>query len=229
MTGHLILLEDEDILRHELADFLGQSGWVVDAVADLQSFRTRYVPARHRIAMIDLGLPDGDGMDLIRELRASGSPLGIVVLTARSAVSDRVMGLVDGADHYLPKTADLDEIEATLAALSRRLESAFPANPPWLLECDRRRLVPPGHAPIPLSHQDYLVLHAVMARQGDTVSRRDIVTALGEDFFDYDQRRLDTQMRRLRRKVEEAAGMDLPLNTVRNGGYCFFASVSIQT
>lgn len=228
MAAPLILLEDEDILRHELADFLGQTGWIVDAVANLQTFRACYAPAHHRIAVIDLGLPDGDGMDLVRELRASGNPLGIVVLTARSAVPDRVMGLVEGADHYLPKTADLDEIEATLAALSRRLESGFPAKPVWLLEQAPRHLTPPGHPPIPLSQQDYLVLHAVMARQGGLVSRRDIVTALGEDFFAYDQRRLDTQIRRLRRKVEVATGMALPLNTARNAGYCFFASVTIR-
>lgn len=229
MTGHLILLEDEDILRHELAAFLGQAGWTVEAVADLSAFRACYDAARHRIAVIDLGLPDGDGMDLIRELRDGGSPLGIVVLTARSAIPDRVAGLADGADHYLPKTSDLDEIAAILSALDRRLAGIQPNAPAWLLELASRRLTPPGHQPIHLSHQDCIVLHAVMARQGDTISRQDIVAALGEDFLNYDQRRLDTQMRRLRRKVEDAAGIALPLNTVRNVGYCFFAAVAIRT
>lgn len=228
MSGPLILLEDEPILRQELAAFLGQAGWNVEAVADLSGFRARYDAARHRIAVIDLGLPDGDGMDLIRELRGHGNPLGIVVLTARGAIQDRTAGLADGADYYLPKTADLDEIAATLAALARRLDgwNARPAT--WLLETAARRLTPPGHAPIPLSRQDLLVLHALMAKQGDNVCRQEIVAALGEDFLTYDQRRLDTQMRRLRRKVEEAAGIPLPVNAARNAGYCFFEAVTIR-
>lgn len=228
MTRHLILLEDERILRQELAAFLGEAGWIVEAVADLRGFRACYDAARHRIAVIDLGLPDGDGMDLIRELRGHGNPLGIVVLTARGAIRDRVAGLADGADYYLPKTADLDEIAATLAALARRLDDRNARPAAWLLETAARRLTPPGCAPIPLSRQDLLVLHALMARQGDNVSRQEIVAALGEDFLSYDQRRLDTQMRRLRRKVEAAAGLSLPVNAARNAGYCFFEAVTIR-
>jgi DNA-binding response OmpR family regulator len=67
------------------------------------------------------------------------------------------------------------------------------------------------------------VLHELMRNAGNTVSRRKIIQALGEDFFSYDQRRLDTQMRRLRRKVEESCGLTLPINTARNVGYRFHA------
>ncbi|KAF7961439.1 hypothetical protein AWV80_33325 [Cupriavidus sp. UYMU48A] len=79
-------------------------------------------------------------------------------------------------------------------------------------------LIPPGFAPIPRSAQDYTVLHA-LASGDECVTRKAIVRALGEDFLHYDQRRLDTQMRRLRRKVEQACGLQLPVSAVRGNGY----------
>ncbi|MGJ7609597.1 MULTISPECIES: response regulator transcription factor [unclassified Variovorax] len=227
----VILLEDEAVLREELSEFLVGNGYRVDAEGSLEGFRRRYDPRRHGIALVDLGLPDGDGLVLIRELRERGERLGIVVLTARGGSRDRVEGLDIGADYYLPKTADLDELAATLTALSRRLgdESAtMPADDAWVLELGARRLSAPGFAPIALSQQDLTVLHELMRGAGDIASRQQIVTALGEHFLSYDQRRLDTQIRRLRRKVSEATGLTLPLNTARNAGYCFHARALIR-
>lgn len=226
----LILLEDETVLREELGEFLGAAGYRVDAAASLEEFRGLYDPERHGIALLDLGLPDGDGLTLVRELRAAGRALGIVVLTARGATRDRVEGLSIGADYYLSKTADLDELAATLAAMSRRLGEIPLSEPPdtWVLERGVRRLMPPGHAPIALSEQDLLVLRELMREAGGIASRQQIIKALGEDFLSYDQRRLDTQMRRLRRKVNEACGLILPLNTARNAGYRFHAKALIR-
>ncbi|MBV8036798.1 response regulator transcription factor [Roseateles sp.] len=226
----LILLEDEAVLREELGDFLGAAGYRVDAAASLQEFRRLYDPERHGIALLDLGLPDGDGLTLVSELRAQGRPLGIVVLTARGATRDRVEGLNIGADYYLPKTADLDELAATLAAMSRRIAEE-PLSAPrdtWVLELGVRRLTPPGHATIALSEQDLRVLNELMREAGSIASRQQIIESLGEDFLSYDHRRLDTQMRRLRRKVSEATGLELPINTARNAGYRFHARALIR-
>lgn len=224
---NLILLEDELVLRQELTEFLTDSGYIVDAVTDLESFRQRYTPGKHNIALIDLGLPDGDGMDLIRELRSRGNPIGIVVFTARSKTRDKIQGLGEGADYYLAKTTDLDELAATLGALARRLDATSPVQC-WILDASSRRLSAPGHGPIPLSQQDFLVLRTLMQHPGKAASRQQIVEAFGENFLTYDQRRLDTQMRRLRRKVEEAIGGELPVKTLRNAGYCFYADGEIR-
>ena len=223
----LILLEDETVLREELAEFLTDLGYEVDAVGNLAGFRQIYQAASHQIAVLDLTLPDGDGMSLIRELRQQGHRIGIVVLTARGGTPDKVAGLDEGADYYLAKTADLDEVAAKLAALKRRLAQPE-ASGCWILEIGRRRLLPPGQSAISLSQQDVTVLHALMAAPGEIVSRQSIVQALGEDFLHYDQRRLDTQMRRLRRKAEETLGIPLPVNTSRNVGYSFFAEALIR-
>ncbi|RJG05294.1 DNA-binding response regulator [Noviherbaspirillum cavernae] len=224
---NLILLEDEIVLRQELAEFLTDTGYQVDAAASLAEFQRIYDPAVHRIAVIDLTLPDGDGMVLIRQLRQQGHKLGIVVLTARRTTPDKIAGLDEGADYYLTKTADLDELAATLTALRRRLGEPE-ATGRWVLEMAPRRLQPPGFQAIALSQQDVTVLSTLMAEPGKIISRQEIVHALGEDFMVYDQRRLDTQMRRLRRKAEQATGLALPVNTARNAGYRFYAEAEIR-
>ncbi len=230
----IIFLEDEPILREELTEFLQAQGHHVTPVASLAEFGHAFVPMTqphgHLIALIDLGLPDGNGLDLITQLRAGGHRLGIIVLTARSALRDKVAGLTGGADHYLPKGNDLDELAATVAALARRLgEDA--ARPCWVLQASPRQLTPPGFAPIELSAQDFTVLNVLMqaaSTSAASASREAIVAALGEDFFSYDQRRLDTQMRRLRRKVLESCGIDLPVSTLRGVGFHFHAEVALR-
>lgn len=221
----LILLEDEPVLREELAEFLSEAGHETTSVGTIEEFRHAFAPGLHPIAIVDLGLPDGDGLDLIAELRATGHRLGIIVLTARDAMPYKVAGLAGGADHYLPKTADLGELAATVAALARRMD--IQERPRWVLRGAPRQLVPPGFAPIGLSEHDYAVLIA-LAAGGSCVTRESIVEALGEDWFQYDQRRLDTQMRRLRRKVEEACGLSLPVSTIRGIGFRFYDIIDIR-
>ncbi|MBK3866681.1 PAS domain S-box protein [Pseudomonas stutzeri] len=115
----------------------------------------------------------------------------------------------------------------------KRLEAmqALPQDAPeivkhWQLSTAPPRLMPPGFPPIPLSAQDLTVMLA-LAANGEAVSRKKIVLALGEDFLEYDQRRLDTQMRRLRRKVEQACGLQLPVTTLRGIGYRFYEEIKV--
>ncbi|WBY02683.1 PAS domain S-box protein [Ramlibacter tataouinensis] len=102
------------------------------------------------------------------------------------------------------------------------------AAPRWKLCGSPPRLIPPGLSALPLSAQDHVVLLALGMGGGSVVSRRAIVEALGEDYLQYDQRRLDTQMRRLRRRVEQACGLKLPVTTVRGVGYRFFQPIEIS-
>ncbi|TKR56406.1 PAS domain S-box protein [Allopusillimonas ginsengisoli] len=96
----------------------------------------------------------------------------------------------------------------------------------WLLSGAPPSLTPPGHQPIALSTQDYLVLQVLASGEG-VVSRKRIIAALGQDYFDYDQRRMDSQMRRLRRKVEQSCGLQLPVTTLRGVGYRFYDPVEV--
>lgn len=214
----LIILEDEPILRSELADYLRAQGFAVDETASIAAFRAAFDPARHMLALLDLGLPDGDGMALISELRERGEKLGIVVLTARNTGRSKIEGLLAGADHFFHKPFDLEELTATLHALVRRLESGG-LTPRWVLDTLQCQLVPPGKAPIRLTAQGYIVMRSIVAGKGQPVNRRQIVEALGQNYLQYDQRRLDTQMHELRKLVEEACGLELPVRAVRSVGY----------
>lgn len=223
----LILLEDEPVLAQELAEFLGDFGYRVTATGSIAAFTDAFDAQRHHLAVIDLGLPDGDGLDLIRNLRKNGNTLGIVAFTARTTSDNRVTGFSQGADHYLSKGCDLEELAAVLDALRRRLGLQRESSR-WQLELGPRVLKAPNCQGLRLSHQDSLVLHCLMRNAGNTVSRRDIVKALDEDYLTYDPRRLDTQILRLRRNVEQATGLELPLKTLRNSGYCFYESTQIR-
>ncbi|WP_406623318.1 response regulator transcription factor [Acidovorax sp. SDU_ACID1] len=222
----VILLEDEPVLRAELGEFLEQTGYAPQCVASLAEWERHFDVRRHRLAVIDIGLPDGSGLALIQRLRQDGQQLGIVVFSAHNTSADRIDGLATGADHYLGKGCDLDELEAVLAALGRRL-GLQQSQQRWRLELGAGRLLPPGAPPVALSRQDLLVLHCLVRAAGEEVSRRQIVQALGADYLDYDQRRLDTQMRRLRRKVQSESGQLLPVKTLRGSGYCFYAAADV--
>ncbi len=220
----IILLEDERILREDLSEFLANQGHTVQTVGSIAEFERNFHPGRHIIAILDLGLPDGDGMEVIARLRRDNLRLGIIVLTSRMATQDKVAGLQSGADHYLTKTSDLDILAATVDSLARRLDLGGISGD-WALDEHKKQLIAPGLPPIELSAQDYTVLKAIFDGQGQSVSKKAIVAALDEDFLSYDLRRLDTQINRLRRKVLEATGADLPLKTLRNEGYQFCGSL----
>jgi DNA-binding response OmpR family regulator len=225
--ARLILLEDERILRDELAEFFTTHGHPVTVVGDLAEFKRHWTPRTFDIAILDLGLPDGNGMDLIAQLRTDGQNLGLIVLTARAQSQDIVDGLATGADHYVTKPFRLNELLATVNALARRLgRDSF--NERWTLDTIRREITSPEGVRLALSAQDYTVLRALVDGQGRPVSRRQIVSALGEDFLAYDQRRLDTQMRRLRLKISERTGRELPVNTVHGVSYLFAAPTVVK-
>lgn len=228
----VIVLEDEPVLRQELEEFLAELGYAPLCVSTLQAFHQQFDPGRHRLAVIDLGLPDGSGLDLIRHLRTAADPVGIIVFSARNTSADTIQGLEIGADHYLGKGVDLDMLAATLGALARRLQLGTQAAPPdaaaWVLDLGPRVLHAPGAPTVPLSLQDAVVLACLMRKAGENISRREIVEALGADYLAYDQRRLDSQMLRLRRRVASFSGIALPVKTVRNSGYCFYAEARVR-
>lgn len=221
------MIEDEPVLREELADFLSSHGHRVDAADSLAGFDRIFEPERHVLAIIDVGLPDGSGLNLVEQLRSRKLALGIIVLTARASTPDKLDGLGRGADHYLSKGTDLDELAGIVAALQRRLESGG-LNQRWTLETAGRKFVPPGLPPIDLSPHDFTVLRTIIGGNGLPVSRKTIVESLGDDYLTTDPARLDTQIRRLRRKISEATGKELPLKTLRNEGYQFHAPTEIK-
>lgn len=215
----LILLEDENTQREVLAKYLAIHGVEVAVAADIAGFWAAFERDTWHIAIIDLGLPDGDGMGLVEQLRRKSHELGIIVFTARDQCSDKIAGFAGGADQCLSKSIHPDELVAVVKALARRLVAGKRRH--WTLNCRHRLLIAPNQVEISLSEQDYIVIKALVDGNGRQVRRRDIISALGGDALTYDQRRLDTQIRRLRKKALEASGYELPINTVHSAGYKF--------
>ncbi len=220
--ARLILLEDEPFLLEEMARYLRTQGHEVSATDTLAAFRQRWSEAVHDVAIVDLGLPDGEGLDLVAELRHGHSAVGIIILTARAQSLSRIQGFDTGADHYIAKPVRLAELQAVVNALSRRIMPSAPSEA-WALDPVRMQLLCPGGLAAPLSLQDCQLLQVLIGNAGQTVRRRRVILGLGEDYLSFDQRRLDSHLRRLRQKVRRCTGRELPVTTVHGVGYVFAA------
>jgi len=224
------LLEDDTDLREELLFGLERMGFQVwGASSATEFYRTLTTRACH-VAIIDVGLPGEDGFSVASRLRAI-SPVGIIMLTARGHLEDRVRGLQGGADAYMVKPADLRELAAVLLGVMRRLwlyAGQLPAatqvniGAEWTLEARERVLVAPrGAWRLRLTGSEYAFIDYMLRHFGQVVSRADVASAIDPGYRpDYDLHRIDMLVSRLRRKAE-AAGIDLPLRAIRGKGYAF--------
>ncbi len=213
--AHILLLDDESELREEVGDFLRTAGHDVDEAGSIRQFR-QYVPSRsYDVLVVDRALPDGEGLELVAQLRAEGLRCGIVVFTARDASRERISGYESGADYYLTKPIRMEELAAVVAALVRRV--APPGG--WRLDSAEWSLWTPEGEQIRLTAQEHQLLLALAKAPQKSLSRRQIVEVLGKDMASYDPRNLDALVLRLRRKAAEVSPVPLPLKTVHGSGY----------
>jgi len=226
-VARVVVLEDEPLLLEELEDFLEDRGHRVTAVGSVAAFREAWAPGKYDITVVDRGLPDGDGLDLVAELRATGGALWIIIMTGRGEIAERISGLDRGADHYLVKPVRLEVLAATVDALLRR-NGGTPEPRRWILEEEGWRLVPPGRAAVPLNTRDFTILKSLIQVRGRPVLRLDLIASLGENPLEFDQRRLDKEMSRLRQKVHAETGLELPVQTVHGIGYVFTAEAAMK-
>jgi len=230
-SGHRLrvyLVEDDFDLREELVVSLAAMGFEVMGYGDAAEFYRALVARRCDIAVIDVGLPGEDGFAVVSHLRQAGG-IGVVMLTARRALDDRLRGLQEGADAYLVKPVDVRELAATLRAVARRLDAgagqaAKPA-PGWQLAEGGWVLRDPEQRVLSLTTAERSFLNCLLDKRGRPVTRDELIVALGGNTLDFDPHRLDSLASRLRRKAGEV-GINLPLRAVRNTGYVFSASAS---
>ena len=213
----ILLLEDELALREEVADFLCNRGHRVLQAGTL----TEFVPLvpQARICLLDLMLPDGSGLDAARMVREQSSQAGIIMLTARGHLQDRIEGLRCGADHYLVKPFGLLELGAIIDALLRRVGSE------WILDVSSGRLSDPEGRSMNLTPQELILVRCFCEADAEPVSKRQLVEAMGHDWSSYDLRRLDTLVSRLRLRWRREVGQELPLKTLHREGYGFLGVI----
>ncbi len=218
----LLVVEDEAALREQLQQRLAAAGFNVDIAADGEEglYQGREYPID--LAVIDLGLPKLPGLELIRQLRAAGRAFPILVLTARARWQDKVEGLEAGADDYVAKPFEFEEVLARIHALLRRAggwASAQLRCGPVILDTREQR-VTVGGTPIELTTFEYRILEHMMLRAGDVISKTELTERLYEQDFERDSNTIEVFVGRLRRKLDPDETLH-PIETLRGRGYRF--------
>lgn len=220
----ILVIEDSAPTRVLLEHALASSGHSVSTAARVSTGRTLALEQPFDVLVIDVMLPDGNGVDLCRDLRAEGIATPILFLTARGEVDERIEGLDAGADDYLRKPFAVAELKARLRALGRRHGQAAPTVIQWpgvRIDFAARRLERGGE-PVPLTAREWTVLETLAARRGRVVSRDDLLETAWGEVSSAASESLAVIMSRLRRKLHQE-GLRDSIRTVRGEGFVFEA------
>lgn len=212
----ILLIEDDAALGEAVRDHLAGLAHAVDWERELAAAEAALRAVPYDLLLLDLGLPDGSGLDFLEQLRARGDATPVIVLTARDRIAERIAGLEAGADDYLVKPFDLGELAARVAAVARR----YAGDPNPLLEIgplliDRgRRIVARAGEPVTLSAREWALLEALALRPGAVVSKErleELLYPMGEEV---ESNAVEVAVSRLRKKLGAER-----IETVRGLGY----------
>ncbi len=220
----ILVIEDEVDLLDATVTYLNMEGMVADGVRSLTAASQWIRTHAFDIVVLDLGLPDGDGLQWLQQQAFQDKR--VVITTARGDNQQRLEGVRAGADIYLVKPIQLEELSALLHNLMRRMQSHQILQ--WRLGRTHWTLNSPNGQSIKLTHSEFLLLQRVAKEPGLAVSRQDLAQSLGHNPEHYDYRRLEILVRRLRNKVKELLGKELPLETVHKVGYAFKAPIEMH-
>lgn len=199
----LLLVEDDPMIGASVQNGLRQEGHSVDWVRDGAAAELAIANGVHEMLLLDLGLPRKSGLDLLSSLRRKGVTVPVLVITARDSVADRVKGLDAGADDYLVKPFDLDELSARIRALMRRQSGR--ASP--VIEHGPLRLDPATHefflngAPVSLSGREFSLLHALLEQPGVPLSRAQLEERIYGWNEEIESNAIEVYIHALRRKL----------------------------
>lgn len=212
----LLLIEDDAMIGESVRLGLRQDGFTVDWVQDGKAAETALKSEPYAVLLLDLGLPKKSGLDVLRGLRASNNTIPVLVLTARDAVADRVIGLDCGADDYLAKPFDLDELSARIRALLRRRSGRSETVMRFaeLVLNPTTRQAHIGDKEIPLSAKEFALLEALIDRAGAVLSRAQLEQRLYGWNEEVESNAVEVHIHNLRKKL----GRDV-IRNVRGIGY----------
>jgi two-component system OmpR family response regulator len=233
---HILIVDDHREIRELVSRALSKEGFRVSVAADGQAMQKVLADSRIDLILLDLMLPGEDGLSLCRSLRAK-SKIPIIMLTAKGDEVDRVIGLEMGADDYLPKPFGSRELIARIRAVLRRSQEATtPAKPGerpkqyhfdrWRLDVGARELVGDDGTTLPLSTGEYDLLIVLVERPQRVLSRDQLLDLARGRAANALDRSIDTQVSRLRKKLERDPADPKIIKTVWGGGYMFTPAVS---
>lgn len=224
----IIVVEDEPSLREDMVEYLESRGYRVQAAgsaAELDRLSSQEWP---ELLLLDINLPDETGFSIAQRYRGRGQ-VGIVMLTVRGAIEDRIEGLDSGADAYLVKNADLREIEANVRAVIRRLREkskgdsgsfeAVAPEKPWSFDYMARKVEAPNGKSSRLTASEASFLNVLVQTAGRSFTRAELATGMGKNSSVDSDRSIDAMVMRLRRKVQSDTEMGLPVGMIYGIGY----------
>ncbi|MEP5567991.1 MAG: response regulator transcription factor [Halioglobus sp.] len=239
IATEILILEDDTLAASELKDCLTGEGLQPSIASSKKSFERSIARHEYQLLIIDIGLPDGNGLDVIREVREESS-VGIIVISGHTEESDVVAAIELGADDYLKKPISINELRAKVRRLMIRTGGAgYSKNlvktntheqkifGDWHLDIDNHRLFYKGNQEVDLTTAEYKVLLALLENSDRILSRHSLLDHLHGYSNPYDERTVDGLISRVRKKL--AIPKDYkPIKTVRNAGYMFCENVHTE-
>lgn len=222
---HIVLVEDNLSYAEDVADYLIESGHSVAVAGSAAEMWASLGERRADVILLDIGLPDENGFNIIPRLRERYPDIGVLVLSARVMLDNRILGLQLGADNYLTKPIKFPELAAHIEALCRRVcHSGATERRGWSLRKRERQLAIAGAQPVDLTEKEFLLLH-MLAQSTQPIPRDSLLIGMGHQ--DDDGRKMDMLVYRLRRKVKAELGEELPLRSAYGEGYSLSVAIGI--
>jgi two-component system response regulator PhoP len=218
----VLVVEDDPVLRESLIEQLESAGFATEQAADGREglYQAQEYPIA--LAIVDLGLPEISGLDIIRTLRDEGKTFPILILTARDRWQDKVDGLSAGADDYVVKPFHFEEVNARVTALLRRsggwASSVLTAGPVKLDMTRQEVLV--DEQKVDLTSFEYKIIEYLMLRAGQVISKTELTERLYDQDFERDSNVIEVFIGRLRKKLDPDNSLK-PIETLRGRGYRF--------
>lgn len=212
----ILLIEDDHVLGEAIRDHVRADGHGVDWMQRLDDARAALDTVEYGLILLDLSLPDGRGLDLLKQLRRSGNPVPVIITTAQDQVAIRIEGLNAGADDYLVKPFDLDELSARVSAVARRYAGIAA---PLLQVGDASinlatRTISMHGKPIAVTAREWAVLERLLSRRGGIVTKAEIEDSLYPFGAEIEGNAVEVYVSRLRKKLGQSV-----ITTVRGMGY----------
>ena len=227
LSYRIAVLEDNPSLREELLELLAEQQWTAEGFSLAEDFTRAHRARAFDLLLLDLGLPDMDGLEVARQLSRAQDEVAIIILSARSSLDSRVSGLLEGADAFVAKPFEHAELLGYITALLRR-RNKTPAKDTWRLQMDSLQLhSPEDGVSVALTVPESRLIRALAIAQPDPLPRLDMIQALEEDYRLYDERRLEKLVSRLRHKLLDYYA-SCPLKAVRGKGYVFSEKIRCE-
>tara|TARA_R110002096_G_scaffold42893_17_gene115389 strand:- start:1538 stop:2215 length:678 start_codon:yes stop_codon:yes gene_type:complete len=223
----VLIVEDSQYIRESVALVLRESGYAVDESSDGEEGLWKAQSNPYDVIILDIMLPGLDGLSALRKLRQEGNQTQILILSAKDTTDDRIKGLRDGADDYLVKPFDLEELLARVEALCRRTYKKNPVVQIGGLTINlQAKTVSCGEQPIDITAREYAILEFLALRQGEVVSRTEIEDHVYDELVSPVSNVIDKSICVLRKKLAEASDTAPVIQTRRGQGYIIEAGLT---